>query len=298
MGRMAAQGFVALVLLLLSGSLAYVGVTVGRVYRHEMSFFHPAQGSVARPEALDRLGGFADVAFASSDGTSLRGWYRPGTTGAAVVLTHGSGANRAQVASRALLLARHGFGVLLFDWPGHGESGGRVALGAPERDALRAGVGWLAAQEGVTSIGAFGFSLGAWVVAQAAPDDPRLGAVALEGCPTDLVEQTEAEYTNPVARWAALLALRRAGADVSGPQPIGALPRFAPRPILLLAGSEDRVVPLAMATRLRQAAPWADLVVLSGTGHDGARGSAATEYEVRLVAFFEGALGRTPPPSP
>ena len=37
---------------------------------------------------------------------------------------------------------RDGFGVLVFDWPGHGESGGSVHYGAPERDALYAGDAW------------------------------------------------------------------------------------------------------------------------------------------------------------
>ena len=89
------------------------------------------------------------------------------------MLTHGSGADRTQVAPQAAALAGHGFGVLLFDWPGHGESGGVPVYGEAERGALRAAVEWLSRREKAGRIGAFGTSLGAWVLAQVAPLDQR-----------------------------------------------------------------------------------------------------------------------------
>ena len=68
---------------------------------------------------------YRDVTFPSSDGVDLAGWYVPTRNGAAVALLHGAGSTRSDVLGQAAVLARHGYGVLLFDARGHGESAGR-----------------------------------------------------------------------------------------------------------------------------------------------------------------------------
>ena len=50
----------------------------------------------------------------------------PSTNGAAVVLLHGAGSTRSNVLDQAAVLARHGFGVLIIDARGHGDSAGRA----------------------------------------------------------------------------------------------------------------------------------------------------------------------------
>ncbi len=65
------------------------------------------------------------VTLRTADGLRLRGWYVPSRNGAAVALLHGTGGNRTGVAAHARLLARRGYGVLLFDLRGHGASDGR-----------------------------------------------------------------------------------------------------------------------------------------------------------------------------
>jgi predicted alpha/beta hydrolase len=67
---------------------------------------------------------YEPVSFAASDGLRLSGWYRPSQNGAAVVLVHGGGGDRTGAESHAELLARHGYGVLLYDARGRGESEG------------------------------------------------------------------------------------------------------------------------------------------------------------------------------
>jgi hypothetical protein len=71
------------------------------------------------------LGLSADVVgFPARDGTRLAGWWIPSRNGAAVVVLHGSGSNRASVLDQVAVLADAGYGVLAFDARGHGESEG------------------------------------------------------------------------------------------------------------------------------------------------------------------------------
>src|SRR5215212_3854674 len=96
--------------------------------RHELrADFRPVRSVPTRPAILadERL---EDVSF-DARGTAVRGWFIAPSNGAAVLLLHGSDADRSQLAHEAHLLAQHGYGVLLFDWPGHGESGGAVTWG-------------------------------------------------------------------------------------------------------------------------------------------------------------------------
>ena len=65
-----------------------------------------------------------DVSFRTSDGLELRGWYVPSKNGAAVIAFPGRSGPRAHTR----MLARHGYGVLLFDRRGEGESDGKSNL--------------------------------------------------------------------------------------------------------------------------------------------------------------------------
>ena len=70
---------------------------------------------------------YEQVALRTSDGLSLAGWYVPSRNGAAVIAFPG----RSGPVEHARMLARHGYGVLLLDMRGQGESRGR-----PERVRL------------------------------------------------------------------------------------------------------------------------------------------------------------------
>jgi hypothetical protein len=67
---------------------------------------------------------YKPVIFAASDGLELSGWYRASRNGAAVILVHGGGGDRTGALAHAELLAGHGYGVLLYDARGRGESDG------------------------------------------------------------------------------------------------------------------------------------------------------------------------------
>ena len=67
---------------------------------------------------------YMDVRFKATDGLELAGWYRPSRNGAAVVVVHGGSSDRKGSVAHAKMLARHGYGVLLYDARGRGESDG------------------------------------------------------------------------------------------------------------------------------------------------------------------------------
>jgi hypothetical protein len=78
---------------------------------------HTARAEVPRAEFGNA---FEDVQFRTSDGLLLKGWYIPSQNGAAVIAFPG----RPGPQKQARMLARHGYGVLLFDRRGEGESEG------------------------------------------------------------------------------------------------------------------------------------------------------------------------------
>lgn len=195
---------------------------VARAYWIEWASLRPYIRAVIRP--TDALGGrIEDVVFRSRDGHAVRGWYVPSRTGAAVVLCHGSESDRTGVLDEARALANAGLGVLLYDAPGTGETGGRPGFGAPERAALLGALDLLAARSDVdpARVGAYGFSLGGYTVAQVAAVDARVRAVVLAGTPADIAENTRAAFARGgrLAVFGALLAQRVAGIDTRTGQP-------------------------------------------------------------------------------
>jgi uncharacterized protein len=121
-----------------------------------------------------------DVAFTTSDGLELRGWYVPSRNGAAVVAFPGRKGPQRQ----ARMLVRHGYGVLLFDRRGEGASDGDPnAFGwAMDRD-LKAAAAFLQRRPDVEPdrIGGIGLSVGGEMLVQTAAESTAFKAVVSEG---------------------------------------------------------------------------------------------------------------------
>lgn len=123
-----------------------------------------------------------DVEFAATDGVTLSGWYLPGSNGVGIVLLHGAGSNRSAVLDHAVVLARHGYGVLLFDARGHGRSDGQAMdFGWYGDQDVGGAVDYLAGQPEVEVIAAVGVSMGGEEAIGAAAADRRIRAVVAEG---------------------------------------------------------------------------------------------------------------------
>lgn len=278
--------------------LASAGVVALRSYRSEAAIFRPSRHAVASAGPL--LAGSAHVTFRTPRGTRIVGWYVPSQRGAAIVLTHGSGADRTQMLDEARVLSERGFGVLLFDWPGHGESEGAIHWDAEERAALTSALDWLGHRPDAAPerLGALGFSMGGFIVAQVAASDTRIRAAALLGTPPSAREQTSWEYRKygPLSQLPALWADRVGGLSlVHGPKQRVA--QIAPRPVLIITGSADPIVSPSLARSLFSAARAPkQLLEVPGAGHGGYLAAGGITYARALGDFFARALEREEAP--
>ena len=253
----------------------------------------PAAEISRRPERTG-IPGLQEVAFADPGESRLAGWYAPSRNGAAVVLVHGTSADRSSLLTETRFLATSGFGALAIDIPGQGSSEGVTGWGLAERKAISAAVTWLGTRAEVDPqrIGAFGYSMGAYVVVQAAVLDTRLRSVVLLACPNDVMEQNwvTSDRWGLVSQLPNYWALRAAGQSVDMPprEVIGAI---APRPVLIINGDLDRAVPQYMAHQLFAAAgDPKELWIVTGAHHNDVAKVAPHEYPERLTGFFRRTL--------
>lgn len=247
---------------------------------------------------------YRDVTFSSSDGVELAGWYVPTRDGAAVALMHGAGSTRSAVLAHAAVLSKHGYGVLLFDARGHGESAGRgMEFGwYGEADAAGA-VDFLTSQPGVDPrrIGLVGMSMGGEQAIGAAGEDDRVAAVVAEGATNRVADDKDylAAYgargeaqqrIDAVTYWfTALLS------DAPEPAPLResisiATTRPDPTAFLLITASQEPDEALASD---HMQGPADDLVTtwsVPGAGHTRGLREAPADWEDRVVTFLDDAL--------
>lgn len=277
------------------GLLVALALYVGtRTFRSEWHVFDKQRRAIARPQAAPAE--LLNVSFTTRQGVQIRGWTLPSRNGARIVLCHGSGSDRSELLAEALALHTRGFGVLLYDSPGHGESGGEVHWGEGEYQALEAALSQAeqAADSAPLRLGLFGHSMGGYVAALVAARDPRVRALVLAATPSHLGEHLRWEYRRwgPVSYAPAILAVRLRGLPLDGPMPVDVIGKLAPRPLLLITGSEDNHVPRHMTEALLAAArPPRQLLVLPGAGHGGYAQQVGKPYLDQLSDFFERSLG-------
>jgi dipeptidyl aminopeptidase/acylaminoacyl peptidase len=268
-------------------------VSVVRVSRGALASLHPARVSVAAPVGL---GGVTSAAFVTDDGILIRGWYVPSRNHATVILGHGWGGQRGKLLPEARVLAAHGYGILAFDWRGHGESGGDgTTWGIEEQRDLAAALNFVTRRPEVdsTRIGALGFSMGGMIMLKAAENDPRLRAVVVEGAYTSLEDEVRHDHgrwgwwSGTVSAW----TLRLAGVRLDRERPIDALCRISPRPLLIIGSTADRDLPEEISRRMYAAACQPkELWMIEGATHMTYHERGGAALDRRLVKFFDDAL--------
>jgi pimeloyl-ACP methyl ester carboxylesterase len=124
------------------------------------------------------------VSFGSADGLKLAAWYAASRNGAAVILVHGYGGNRLAMLAHARMLARSGYGVLLYDMRAHGNSEGRLFAGGRDAPAdVLGAVSYLRRRMEVRPdrIGVLGVSMGGQVALRASACAEEIRAVVADG---------------------------------------------------------------------------------------------------------------------
>jgi uncharacterized protein len=127
---------------------------------------------------------YREVGFEASDGLDLKGWYRPSENGANVLVVHGGSSDRDGSVAHAEMLAAHGYGVLLYDARGRGESeGSENNYGWDWAKDIDGALAFLKAQDGVDPdrIGALGLSTGADVLIEVAAERDDIAALVSDG---------------------------------------------------------------------------------------------------------------------
>jgi hypothetical protein len=243
--------------------------------------------------------GFAyeDVAFRTQAGLALSAWYIPTRNGAVVVTVHGAGTNRGTTMPEALVLARNGYGVLMVDLEGFGDSEGRAnAFGWVGARGVHAAIDYLRSRPDVdtTRIGGLGLSMGGEVLMQAAGESPHLRAVVSEGgtgrTAADFGELDDGWF-QPIIPFHKVVGLTMH--LFSGEQPPPPLKdmvaQIAPRRLLMIAGNIGEEKEL-MGMYLEIGGPSFELWTILEPKHVGAYDLHPEEYEQRVIAFFDDAL--------
>ena len=244
--------------------------------------------------------------FTSVDGTPLYGWYlRAGETDPGLVLCHGYQRSMEETFGLGCALRERGFNVLLFDFRGCGNSGGRfTSIGYHEPLDLRGAVAWLRQRtSGRAAIGVLGISMGGAVALTAAADCPDVRAVVTDSAFATLESCIAVRFAPlrfPMLQLHHLtmrMAERMCGGRVSGVRPVDAARRLSGRPVLLIHGTADDIVPYHHALELAEAlAGPHELWTLPGVGHAMARFAVPDEYVRRVTDFFALHLPRTAAP--
>lgn len=278
-------------------ALAAVGLVVGVSWMQVGAFVHPhRQFPVETPR--DTGLSCQDVSFAASDGLVLRGWYLPSGNGAAIIVGHGIGGYREL--GPAEVLARHGYGVLTFDWRAHGESDGELCtFGYYEVCDVEGALAWLQAQPEVDPgrIGMLGQSMGAVTAVRAAAAIPDIQAVVVDSPYPSLDEAVANIWRGtgfpafPFVPLQIAFGEWRTGLDLVDMRPLDDAAAISPRPILILAGGLDPITGPDAGQRYYVAAGEPkELWFEPDAGHVSFLRAYPAEYERRVVSFFDAAL--------
>ena len=237
-----------------------------------------------------------DVQLHTSDGLTLEGSYVPSRNGAAVIVAFG----RKGTQDHARYLARNGYGVLIFDRRGEGESDGDpnpYAWNEGERDLIAA-VDFLQDRPDVEPgrIGGLGLSVGGETFLQAAAHDTRIQAVVSEGASArssgEMLSIPDSAL-GPVAMNTVITAGTAVFSD-SAPPPhlIDLVEEIAPRPMFLIYATDGTGGEEHRANRAfyREAGAPKAIWEIPEAGHVGGHEARPREYERRVVGFFDRAL--------
>jgi uncharacterized protein len=235
-----------------------------------------------------------DVAFETKDGLTIRGWYAPSRNGAAIVLVHGSGGNRQGPRKHARLLAEHGYGVLLYDARGRGESDGDPQgfdwTWQPDVDAA---VEFLKARPDVEEgrVGGVGLSAGAEALIEAAARRADLRAVVAEGAGVraygDVLDAKE--WLGLPYAWTMFAASQLLSGETNVRSVGDFVGKGEPGRVMLIAagdkglGSEDKLNPIWAERARGRVTLWH----LPESKHTGALDLEPQEYERRVIGFFD-----------
>lgn len=222
----------------------------------------------------------------------IRVWYYP-TKNNKVIITlggmEGALGDRLPVIN---FLLDQGYGILQIDSRACAKPRGVVTLGIEETEDALAGYTFLRTFPEVKKIGAFGYSMGAAALIQAAAREKGIQAVVAEGGYYNLGDDiVETDSSDTVWRKIFLYTIAasyrvQTGYNPWESDPIGVIPFISPQAIFLIYGEKEAESGQAQWQYLQARQPKALWIV-----PDGDHGTNYTvlpvEYEYKIIEFFE-----------
>jgi alpha/beta superfamily hydrolase len=262
-----------------------------------VAFFAPVGVAIVDIHSLQRPIGdppnsaYQTVKFTASDGVDLEGWYRPSRNGASVLMLSGGGGNRRSTLRHAKMLERNGYGVLVYDPRGSGNSEGTVnSYGwGWEKDAAAA-LDFLAEREDVEAgrVGALGLSTGADIAIDIAARRDDVKAVVADGSAAIGYEDLK-EYSDKPLDRAPMWVLFKAIEVIQG--------RSGPKESLADQLARSRAPHLVVSAGKpekqwgelydRAGGDRSELWYLPNASHTAALKQYPQAYQQRVVSFFD-----------
>lgn len=253
-------------------------------------FFLPSREPFVTPPGVE------DVSFTTAAGFKLHGWFVPARGASAehpalaVLHVHGNAGN-VSFHTQFDFLAEHGISVLTFDYRGFGRSQPGSISRAGYLDDARAAWDYLLSRPDVdpTRCTIIGSSIGATFASELAATTPEATGLALASpfASWRRIAHTHVPLVGPL--------LVRSGLD-----PEDSVRRLGRRPLLIVHGELDDIVPIAHGRRVLDAATAsgvpATMLRVPAAGHNDLMDH--DEAAAGLAAFLSSLPGPSPSPTP
>ena len=257
----------------------------------------PVQVSIGDPPADLHA---EDVAFKSSSGALVHGWFARATDAKGVgILLPGVRANRLSMVDRARFLHAAGYSVLLIDLQATGETvGENITFGWLEAHDAAAAVAYAHSESGNAPVFIVGTSLGGAAALLAEPP-LDVDAMVLESVYPTVEKATENRLRMRLGRLGELgaplllLQLRsRLGISAQQLRPVDHIAK-ARCPLLIIGGTKDQhTTPEDTELMFARAHQPKELWLVPGAAHVDFHRARPEEYERRVLSFLTRSLPR------
>jgi pimeloyl-ACP methyl ester carboxylesterase len=243
---------------------------------------------------------FQDVSITTVDGVRLGAWYAPPTRtdGASIIFIHGHVSNRSHFLARAALFVEQGYGMLFLDLRHHGTSDGDIStMGLLEVQDVEAAFDFLTQQPELNPdrIAIYGHSMGGATAIMAFRRIPQARVLIAESAYSSVEDNLRLRIVQDLPIPAFILPQViilfcnvLTGENLFDVRPIDDIQHLDGRPVLLVHGRLDNIVPLENSERLFAAAhePKA-FWQIEGAGHMGSFEVSAQVYATSIIPFLE-----------
>lgn len=291
--------------------IAYIGA-----YK---SLHMPRQEIVKTPKDYGMQ--YEDIEFTTSDGVLIKGWWIPGSSNAAIIVSHGYSANRAGWTGKdksgrdeyidwlvsTASLNEAGYNLLHFDHRGCGESGGElITLGKLEALDLMGAVKWvLENRKGIDRFGLLGFSMGGNVVLRGGIElnqlvqDKKIKAAAVIAIGPFIFDTM---IDKSIRYWTALPAffiplIKQVSGCVIGFNPREEInppkyvDRISPVPVLFIQAEKDEIGDVSDVQKMYEAAGEPKDIIIIPDALRFVQYRYPADHPARVIGFYNRHLG-------